>query len=298
MIYVCSGFWNAAVTGTDSRAGTLIHEISHFTVVASTEDHVYGPSGAMNLATSNPALAVDNADNHEYFAENTPDRMVPAVTATAVSHDFGQQAIGSSSAQYTFTVTNSGDADLVFGAVSTSGDFSLSGTTCSTATLAPATTLAPAGTCTIDVTFAPTVTGARAGAVALASNAVFGATSFALSGTGTPAVVPDAPAPPAPVAVTTSAPAPTSTPVAARMTVRSQASTRLAIAVGSVATERWTFRIRVRRPNGTWAVVTTARGIPGGATRIVDLPKGSYQVVVDAANGKAAASSSTVTLRR
>ncbi|MGO1071743.1 M35 family metallo-endopeptidase [Lysobacter sp. CA199] len=71
-IYVCNAFWNAPLTGTDSKAGTLIHEMSHFTVVAGTDDHVYGQSGARNLANTNPTNALDNADNHEYFAENTP----------------------------------------------------------------------------------------------------------------------------------------------------------------------------------------------------------------------------------
>ena len=33
---------------------------------------VYGQAGAKSLAISNPANAVDNADSHEYFAENTP----------------------------------------------------------------------------------------------------------------------------------------------------------------------------------------------------------------------------------
>lgn len=71
-IYVCKAFWAAPVSGTDSRGGTLIHEMSHFTAVAGTDDHVYGQSGAASLAASNPADALDNADNHEYFAENTP----------------------------------------------------------------------------------------------------------------------------------------------------------------------------------------------------------------------------------
>jgi peptidyl-Lys metalloendopeptidase len=72
VIYLCSVFWTAPLTGTDSRGGTLIHEMSHFTVVAGTDDYVYGQSGAKNLAITNPAQAIDNADNHEYFAENTP----------------------------------------------------------------------------------------------------------------------------------------------------------------------------------------------------------------------------------
>ncbi len=71
-IYVCNAFWTAPLIGTDSRAGTLIHEMSHFTVVADTDDWVYGQSAASNLAATNPTNAVDNADNHEYFSENTP----------------------------------------------------------------------------------------------------------------------------------------------------------------------------------------------------------------------------------
>jgi peptidyl-Lys metalloendopeptidase len=71
-IYVCSTFWTAPLTGIDSKAGTLIHEMSHFNVVASTDDYVYGQSGAKSLAISDPAKAIDNADNHEYFSENTP----------------------------------------------------------------------------------------------------------------------------------------------------------------------------------------------------------------------------------
>ena len=70
------------MTGTDSKAGTLIHEMSHFDIVANTDDHVYGQAAAHNLALTNPnqtsgndflSPRVDgNADSHEYFAENTP----------------------------------------------------------------------------------------------------------------------------------------------------------------------------------------------------------------------------------
>ncbi|WP_224360365.1 M35 family metallo-endopeptidase [Hyalangium versicolor] len=71
-IYVCNAFWSAPTTGTDSKAGTLVHEMSHFTVVAGTDDWAYGQSAAKSLAKSNPTNARDNADSHEYFAENTP----------------------------------------------------------------------------------------------------------------------------------------------------------------------------------------------------------------------------------
>ena len=71
-VWVCKAFWAAATTGTDSRGGTLLHELSHFDVVAATDDHVYGQSAAAELARSAPQRAINNADSHEYFGENTP----------------------------------------------------------------------------------------------------------------------------------------------------------------------------------------------------------------------------------
>lgn len=71
-IYLCKVFWVAPLAGTDSQGGTLIHEMSHFDVVAGTDDFIYGQVGARNLADTNPDNAVMNADNHEYFAENNP----------------------------------------------------------------------------------------------------------------------------------------------------------------------------------------------------------------------------------
>ncbi|HEY8560782.1 MAG TPA: M35 family metallo-endopeptidase [Pyrinomonadaceae bacterium] len=71
-IYLCNAFWSAPATGTDSKAGTLVHEMSHFSVVAGTGDYAYGQTAAKRLAQTNPKRAIKNADSHEYFAENTP----------------------------------------------------------------------------------------------------------------------------------------------------------------------------------------------------------------------------------
>lgn len=73
-VYLCNAFWDAPNTGTDSRAGTIIHELSHFTAVAGTSDYAYGQSSARSLARSNPSRAIRNADSHEYFSENTPSQ--------------------------------------------------------------------------------------------------------------------------------------------------------------------------------------------------------------------------------
>ena len=71
-VHLCGAFFAAPATGTDSKAGTLVHETSHFTVVAGTNDNAYGQTACKKLATKNPAKAVANADSHEYFAENNP----------------------------------------------------------------------------------------------------------------------------------------------------------------------------------------------------------------------------------
>lgn len=84
-IYLCNAFWSAPVLGTDSRAGTLIHEISHFNVVSATDDHVYGQSGSRNLASTDPGKAIQNADSHEYFAENTPPTAMGTSTTMLAS---------------------------------------------------------------------------------------------------------------------------------------------------------------------------------------------------------------------
>ena len=43
-------------------------------MVADTNDHAYGQGNAQSLARSSATRALDNADSHEYFAENTPPR--------------------------------------------------------------------------------------------------------------------------------------------------------------------------------------------------------------------------------
>jgi len=72
-ITVCGAFWSASPSITyDSKPGTLIHEMSHFSAIAGTQDHTYGTSSAKDLAARQPDKAVNNADNHEYFAESSP----------------------------------------------------------------------------------------------------------------------------------------------------------------------------------------------------------------------------------
>jgi len=70
-IYCCGAFWNAPnAGGYDTKAGTLIHELSHFSTIGATQDYAYGTGAARNLASTNPERARANADNYEYFCES------------------------------------------------------------------------------------------------------------------------------------------------------------------------------------------------------------------------------------
>lgn len=71
-VHLCNAFWSAPTSGTDSKGGTVIHEISHFDVVANTDDIAYGQTACKRLAKK-ASRAIKNADSHEYFAENTPN---------------------------------------------------------------------------------------------------------------------------------------------------------------------------------------------------------------------------------
>jgi len=72
-INVCHIFWSAPNSVTfDSKPGTLIHEMSHFITIAGTNDFTTTPGDSKNLAKHNPDQALNNANNYEYFAEDTP----------------------------------------------------------------------------------------------------------------------------------------------------------------------------------------------------------------------------------
>ncbi len=55
--------------GLDSKAGTIVHEITHFTLAGATPDIAYRPEPARQLARTDPARAQKNAENIQFFVE-------------------------------------------------------------------------------------------------------------------------------------------------------------------------------------------------------------------------------------
>src|SRR5207245_761424 len=98
--------------------------------------------------------------------------------------DFGNQLLATTSAPMTVTLTNTGAGALTINSFAPSGDFAATSIGASACPTSPAT-LAAGGTCTINVTFTPTASGARTGTLSLADDAGGSPQMFSLSGNGT-----------------------------------------------------------------------------------------------------------------
>src|SRR5437867_2485138 len=100
------------------------------------------------------------------------------------SRGYVNQPLATTSAPMTVTLTNTGAAALTINSFAASGDFAATSTGASACPTSPAT-LAAGGTCTINVTFTPTASGARTGTLSLADDAGGSPQMFSLSGNGT-----------------------------------------------------------------------------------------------------------------
>jgi hypothetical protein len=99
-----------------------------------------------------------------------------AAALSAASLTFPAQAIGTTSAVQTVTLTNSGQLPLSIASIVASGDFAQTNT-CGAAV--------PAGSaCVLSVTFSPTADGSRTGAVAITDNAADSPQTVSLTGAG------------------------------------------------------------------------------------------------------------------
>lgn len=101
----------------------------------------------------------------------------PAASFSPTSLTFNDQVVGTPSSAQTLTLNNTGAAPLVVTGVSFAGDFSATNTNCPNS-------LAAGSSCTFNVVFTPTATGARAGKLTLTDNASDSPQTVNLSGNG------------------------------------------------------------------------------------------------------------------
>jgi len=102
---------------------------------------------------------------------------VPSVTLLPASVTYAKQKVGMTSKAKTFTLANKQTGTLTGIAISTSGDFAVSATTCGAS-------LAAKSKCTISVTFTATQTGTRTGQLSVSDSATNSPQTANLTGKG------------------------------------------------------------------------------------------------------------------
>jgi hypothetical protein len=118
----------------------------------------------------------DNAANSPQTVPLSGTGVEPA-TLTPASAVYAKQNVGTTSAAKTFTLTNNQPVDLTGIAISTTGHFAVSATTCEASLNAKAK-------CTISVTFSPTETGTQTGQLIVQDSANNNPQTSNLTGTG------------------------------------------------------------------------------------------------------------------
>jgi hypothetical protein len=117
------------------------------------------------------------------FIGNPTVTAAPSATVNPASLSFAATTIGQSASPLATTLSNTGNAALNVGTLTLSGaaagDYAITGGTC-----ANGTSLAAGASCTVQVAFKPTASGARGASLVIAHNATGGSSTVTLSGTG------------------------------------------------------------------------------------------------------------------
>lgn len=108
----------------------------------------------------------------------TPPAGAPGASVSPASLTFNNQTLQTTSGAQAITLSNTGGAALSIASVTASGDFAQTNNC--------GASVAAAASCTINVTFTPTATNPRTGAVTITDNAPSSPQTVALSGTGVP----------------------------------------------------------------------------------------------------------------
>jgi parallel beta-helix repeat protein/YD repeat-containing protein len=102
--------------------------------------------------------------------------LFPVVNLSTTSLTFSNQLVGTTSSSQPVTLSNTGDADLTITGIVASGDFGQTNNC--------GTTVAASSSCTINVTFSPTLRGTRNGALTISDDAAGNPHVVSLQGNG------------------------------------------------------------------------------------------------------------------
>ena len=197
--------------GEDARLGTVLSTAERYDPATDK----WSDAGAMTVARKQHTLTA-LADGRVLVVGGNAggfgvgiagvDRFGPVATTLSAAA-FGSHKVGVASDAATSTLTNTGTAPLLVGAITVTGgganDYEVASESCSEAPVAPG------ATCEIGVVFTPSAAGRRNATLTVADNSAAGTSTAALTGSGasdapagdqTPAATPPAANAPAPAA--------------------------------------------------------------------------------------------------
>ena len=166
--------YSTLLGGNNGKEGDAGNAIS---LDSSGNAYVTGWTASSNFPTTPGALQTTyGGGDRDVFVAKISFAAVPLVVLTPSSLSFARQAMGTTSVALKVRVSNSGSKALSITSIVASGDFAQTND-------CPAT-VPPAGSCTLSVTFTPTATGTRTGAITVTDNAVGSPHKLSLTGTG------------------------------------------------------------------------------------------------------------------
>jgi alpha-1,3-glucanase-like protein/F5/8 type C domain-containing protein/HYDIN/CFA65/VesB family protein/centrosomal CEP192-like protein len=125
--------------------------------------------------TANTGWPAGQVSEFEVYPSVGAPPNAPTLSTNSSSLTFPTQALNTTSGSQAVTLTNSGTATASVSGVSVTGDYSQANNCGS---------IAVGASCTVNVSFRPTASGARTGALTITSNATNSPTTVALTGTG------------------------------------------------------------------------------------------------------------------
>ena len=154
-------------SGDDSALGIAVD--------SSGNAYVAGAAGSTNFPVVNAIQSTSGGPSDGFVAKiSTPVTLSPP-------GPFAPEVVGTTSSAQAVSLTNTSGASLNISGIAANGDFAVAtnGTTCSTSS-----PLAVSANCTIDVTFTPTTSGSRTGALTITDSAGDSPQMAVLVGTG------------------------------------------------------------------------------------------------------------------